>query len=170
MDNTPSGALQETWDSVYDMSVRLADLIRRHCQASGERFDALVVVPRGSYYPVNIVARELGFSAVDLLHACLSSYESDATERNVRFKLGQMPTDEEIAGKNLLIIEEVCDTGHTLVFLSERFERQGAGLIRSGVLHYKPGHSQTGFVPDWFVAKTDRWITYPWELHETSGR
>jgi hypoxanthine phosphoribosyltransferase len=168
MTDIPADALRETWDSVYKMSVELARLIEEHCRNTGERFDAVVVVPRGSYYPANIVARELGFEATDLLSAAVKSYRPNSTER-LEFKLGQMPLDDEIRGKNLLIIEEVCDRGHTLQFLDDRFKKQGAALVRTGVLHYKPGQSETGFKPDWAVKETDKWIVYPWEIHDKTG-
>ena len=164
MTDIPADALVETWESIHKMSLDLAAKIEKHIHSTGEKFDAMIVVPRGSYYPANIVSRRLGFSANGLLHACLESYEQQGTKRLTDFKLGQMPTKAELAGKKLLIIEEVCDTGRTLSFLVKRFKSQGAVLIRSGALHYKPGLSQTGFVPDWFVIETDKWIVYPWEL------
>ena len=169
MTDIPADALRETWDSVYNKTLQLAAMIETDCRQRGEQFDAIVVVPRGSYYPVNILARELGFGAVDLLHASIGSYADATTDRRSEFQLGQMPSDKQIAGKNLLIIEEICDSGRTLKFLTDRLREQGAGLIRTGVLHYKPAQSQTSFVPDWFVAKTDKWIVYPWELHEAKG-
>ncbi len=170
MTNIPDDALIETWDSVYKQSVKLAAQIEAHCRETGEKFDAIIVIPRGSYYPVNIVARELGFEAVDLIHASIGSYVSTTTTRNDKFELGQMPTDAEVAGKNLLIIDEVCETGNTLVFLTDRLKQQGAALLRTGALHYKPSRSQTEFVPDWYVVKTDKWIHYPWESHDTKGK
>ena len=48
MAQIPDDALHETWDSVYEKSLQLARLIEAHCQESGERFDAIVVIPRGS--------------------------------------------------------------------------------------------------------------------------
>jgi hypoxanthine phosphoribosyltransferase len=170
MSGIPEDALRETWESVYEKSLELAARIEKHCRETGEQFDAIVVVPRGSYYPVNIVARELGFESVDLLHACVSSYVPVSTERKVDFTLGQMPTDDEVKGKNLLIIEEVCDTGHTMKFLNDRFMNQGATLVRTGALHYKPGKSETGFKPDWYGTETDKWIVYPWEIHDSNGK
>jgi uncharacterized protein len=162
----PDDALRETWESVYDKSVKLAALIEAHCAKTGERFDAMVVVPRGAYYPSNIISRELGFSATDLLHASIGSYEIKSTTRKAEFAVGQMPTAGQVKGKHLLIIEEVCDSGQTLKFLVDYLEQHGAELVRTGVLHYKPGQSQTGFKPDWAVAMTDKWIVYPWEMHE----
>jgi hypoxanthine phosphoribosyltransferase len=165
----PEDALRETWDSVYDKSVALAQTIEKHCRGTGEAFDALVVVPRGSYYPANIVSRELGFGAPDLLHACIGTYAKGTTRRTGEFELGQMPSDDQVRGKNLLIIEEVCDKGHTLQFLTDRLKGQGANLIRTGVLHYKPGQSETGFKPDWYMGETNEWIVYPWEPNEQAG-
>lgn len=162
MSDIPADAVRETWENMHDESVRLAEMIRD----SGEGFDAIVVVPRGSYYPANIIARELGFEAVDLLHAAVSSYEIAGTGRG-ELKLGQMPSDAEVAGKNLLIIDDICDSGQMLGFLTERFKQQGAKQVRSGVLHYKPSADRDAFKPDWFVAEANKWIVYPWELHDT---
>jgi len=170
MSKIPKSALRESWESVYDKSLALAFLIEEHCRKTGEQFDAMVIVPRGSYYPANIVSRELGFDSVDMLHASIGSYFDGTTKRKASFELGQMPTDEEINGKNLIVLEEVCDTGRTLEFLTKRLKEQGAKLVRSGCLHYKPGGSQTGYKPDWSVAETDNWIVYPWEKHELQGK
>jgi hypoxanthine phosphoribosyltransferase len=168
MTQIPDDAIQESWDDIYKKSVELAELIKNHCEETGERFDAMVVVPRGGYYPANIVSRRLGFEADDMLHASIGSYKQGSTGRLPDFQLGQMPTDKEVKGKNLLIIDEVCDTGYTLEFLMKHLKKQGAALVRSGVLHYKPSLSRTGFKPDWSVATTDKWVVYPWEADETT--
>jgi hypothetical protein len=165
----PEDALRESWDSVYEKSVALAQTIEKHCRETGEAFDAMIVVPRGSYYPANIISRELGFGAPQLLHACIGTYAKGSTQRTGVFELGQMPTDDQVRGKDLLIIEEVCDKGHTLKFLCERLKEQGAKSVRTGVLHYKPGQSETGFKPDWYMGETDEWIVYPWEPNEEHG-
>lgn len=169
MTKIPDDARRETWDSVCDASLQLAAMIEAACVKSGERFDAMIVIARGSYYPVNIVSRELDFQATDMLHVSMRSYVVGSKQRE-EFKLGQMPARSQLDGKNLLIIDEVCDTGRTFEFLTGWLKQQGAALVRTGVLHYKPGQSQTGFVPDWFVVQTDDWIVYPWEVVEYEGR
>ncbi len=168
MVNIPEDALVESWESVHTHSVKLAKLIREHCQETGEKFDGIIVIPRGGYYPANIVARELGFEAVRLLNASIGSYKAGETNRQAEFELGQMPSKADVESKNLLIIDEVCDTGNTLDFLTKWLKDQGAGQVRSGVLHYKSQQSQTDYKPDWFVKETDKWIVYPWESHESS--
>lgn len=166
----PPDALRETWESVLKLSLELAARIEADSRERNEQFDVMLVVPRGSYYPANIVSRELGFGATDILHACVSSYETDSSVRQPSFKLGQMPAAETLRGKDILIVEEVCDTGYTLSFLVDYLKKAGAGLVRTGVMHYKPARNQTGFQPDWFIIETDQWIVYPWEISEAHGR
>jgi len=169
MSKIPDDARRETWDSVCEDSKKLASMIEESCAKNGERFDAILVIARGSYYPVNIVSRELDFQATDMLHVSMRSYVV-GSKKQEEFKLGQMPDKSQIDGKNLLIIDEVCDTGRTFEYLTKWLKDQGAALVRTGVLHYKEGMSATGFVPDWFVVKTDEWIVYPWEVVEYEGK
>jgi uncharacterized protein len=169
MTDIPDDAVRESWDSVYKKSVALAQQIETHCRQTGEQFDAMIVVPRGGYYPANIVARELGFSSVNLLHASIGSYVQAGAGKQAEFKVGQLPTADEVRDRNLLVIDEVCDTGQTLAYLKDYLAKSGAGLVRFGVLHYKPERSETGFKPDWVVETTDAWIVYPWEPHEAAG-
>lgn len=166
----PDDALIESWDSVYQMSLDLAAMIDTDCEANGNRFDAILAFPRGSYYPVNIISREFGFAAPEILHACVTSYDAGTTSQNQEFRMGQMPTKEQVEGKNLLIIEEVCDTGNTLAHVTSLLQLMGVGLIKTGVLHYKPTNSKSGFKPDYFVQETDKWIVYPWEIHEQNKK
>lgn len=169
MPDVPDDALRETWQSVYAKTLKLAEMIEAHCRETGERFDAIVVIPRGSYYLANVLARRFGFDATELLQLALTSYKQGKAERVDDFMLGQTPTDNEVRGKKLLIVDEVCDTGETLRFVADRLKGQGADLVRAGVLHYKPAQSTTGFKPDWAALTTDRWVVYPWEEQELTG-
>jgi hypoxanthine phosphoribosyltransferase len=167
--NIPADAVIETWESVLDKSLELARLIEAHCRKTGEQFDRLLIVPRGGLHPGNILSRELNFSGNDTIYACLGSYKGTERKRQDSFEYGQMPTDEEVRGKDLLIIDEVCESGNTLAKLSEILESQDAGLVRTAVLHYKPERSETGFKPDFFVSLTNKWVVYPWEELEARG-
>lgn len=160
--NIPSDAIKLSWQEAYDLTRQLSQKI----QDSGQTFDAILVIPRGSYYPVNIIARDLDFTAERLIHACVTSYVSGSSERKTKFQTGQMPSQKDVEDKRILIIDEMCDTGETLKFISEWLKKTGVKSIKTGVLHLKPAANTTGFKPDWYVAETDKWIIYPWEIHE----
>jgi hypoxanthine phosphoribosyltransferase len=165
----PDDALRLSWDDVYKQSVELAEKIEAYCKETGDQFDTMLVLPRGGYYPGNIVSRELGFPSVNLVHASIGSYDDASTRQRDEFQLGQMPPSEQIKNKHVLIIDEVCDTGKTLKFLQDYLVKQGAAEVKTGVLHYKPSMSKTDFKPDWYIGETDKWIVYPWEPHEEHG-
>jgi uncharacterized protein len=166
----PADALRLTWEDVLKRSIQLAEMIEGDCQKSGQQYDLMLIVPRGSYYPANIISRKLGFASTDMLHACIGSYESGKSERSGEFTLGQMPAPEQVKDRDILIIEEVCDTGHTLKFLVDWLKFTGAKKIKTAALHYKPARSETGFKPDWYAEETDKWIVYPWETYEEQGK
>lgn len=158
----PAGALQLGWGDIETLSVKLADAVA----ASGRTFGRLVVLPRGGLAPGNILARRLNMSADQVLSAVITSYETGAFESSGEFRVGQFPGIEEVKGLRLLVVDEVCDTGRTLAEAVRRLQELGAAEVVSAVLHYKPGRSTTGYVPDFYVDKTDEWIVYPWEWHE----
>ena len=166
----PDDAVRETWESVYEQSLKLAQKIENHCRNTGEQFDKMLVVPRGGYYPANIISRELNFGATDILHASLSSYALAGASKRQQFQYGQMPSVAQVHGHNILIIEEVCDTGHTLNELVKFLRKSGAGIVRTGALCYKPSRSETGYEPDWYIFETDKWVVYPWEVNEANGK
>lgn len=162
----------ETWESINQKSVKLAQMIIDSLKdaAPSELFDKVVTIPKGGLYPANIVTREIGCKGTDILSAAMGSYASGVDKRKNEISYGQMPTAEEVRGKNLLIIDEVCDSGKTLLDLVNKLKQMGATKVMTAVIHYKPGKSETGFVPDWFVKKTDSWVVYPWEISEYNGK
>jgi hypoxanthine phosphoribosyltransferase len=165
-----TGKLHLSWEDAYGISYELGHKVIAHCLKTDEAFDKLLTIPRGGLYPTNVVSREIDCSGVDILQASIGSYENGATKRSNGFKFGQMPSEEDVAGKDILIMEEVCDTGHTLTELYKILGDMGVGSLRTGVLHYKPGQTETGFTPDLYVDRTDRWIVYPWEENEQNGK
>lgn len=163
-------AVVESWESIHEKSVKLADMIvdSYKNETKANLFDKVVTIPKGGLYPANIVTREIACRSVDILAAAMGSYKPGTTTRG-KIIYGQLPTREEVAGKNLLIIDEVCDSGRTLLDLVTRLKDLGAQQIKTAVLHYKPGKNETGFMPDWYVQATDEWIVYPWEINEFKG-
>lgn len=156
-----------TWEQVENDLITLADQIEAECAETGLRFDKIVMIPRGSLAPVNILSRRLGASAEDMLTVAITSY-GDGEEEAGAFKYGQMPDD--VTGLKLLIIDEVCDTGATLQHAKDLLESAGAAYVASAVIDFKPKKSVNGYIPDWYVNTTEKWIVYPWEKHETVGK
>jgi len=72
---------------------------------------------------------------------------------------------EDITGTRVLVIDDVADTGTSLVFVKEHLERKKPASLKTATLHYKP---QSILKPDFFIAETTAWLVYPWEYFEFS--
>lgn len=60
-----------------------------------------------------------------------------------------MPLDKRIDGRTALLIDGVCDVGHTLVAAVSHLNEMGAGRIASAVLVDKPIRRGTAAKPDY---------------------
>ncbi|ABS02733.1 hypothetical protein FHR75_000865 [Kineococcus radiotolerans] len=64
----------------------------------------------------------------------------------------------ELAGRDVLVVDDVADTGRTLAVVL-RMCREVGVRARSVVVYRKPG---TRLAPDHAWRETDRWIEFPW--------
>lgn len=168
--------LEALWPSPEEIDQQtraLGRLLLEH--ANGRPLKELYPIPiissRGGLHTANLLIRPFGYTNQDIRFLGLSSYQDGGTQQSEGFLYGHMPLRVDIEGQNVLTIDEVCDTGRTQLE-NERIimEELGAASVTSAVLDYKPERSKkTGFVPDFYVATTERWIVYPWEPYEILG-
>lgn len=75
-----------------------------------------------------------------------SSYRGNSTERgNLLINADLMP---DIAGRDVLLVDDIFDTGHTLVEVISRLDELGPKSVRSLVLLRKEGRQQVNVDPD----------------------
>jgi hypoxanthine phosphoribosyltransferase len=72
-----------------------------------------------------------------------------------------------VKGVNVLVVDDVSDTGESLKVAVEHLDVCGAKAIRTATLYYKP---QSIFKPDFFIVQTEQWIIFPWERLESTKR
>jgi hypoxanthine phosphoribosyltransferase len=168
--DVPSDAIIETWDSITAKTVILGRQILDFCEpeAPQEVYDLMAAMPRGAYHPVNILSRAFGYGSTSIIHPSISSYRQGGSERT-GFRYGDLPAPEIVEGRRILVVDEVCDSGLTLEETEKVLIARGAKSVATAVLHYKPTKSENDFVPDFYVAETDKWVVYPWELYEHLG-
>ena len=114
------------------------------------------VLKGGAFFTCDLVKRLNMPVTMDFVS--VSSYGSGTTSSGVLdFK---KDTDEDVRGKNVLITEDIIDTGRTLSMLRKVFEDRGAKSVRIAALLDKPSRrvvedvkvEYTGFtIPDMFV-------------------
>ena len=63
-------------------------------------------------------------------------------------------------GRQILLVDDVADTGGTLVTVKEHIEGLSPKELRVAVVVSKPISTVK---PDYAVFNTDKWIIFPWE-------
>jgi len=77
----------------------------------------------------------------------VSSY-GDKTETSGTISLDCHPK-LDIKGKEVLIIEDIIDTGHTLFFLKKYLQEKGAAVVRTCALLDKPSRREVDIAADY---------------------
>jgi len=145
--------------------VAASDRLARRIRESGFEPDTVIAVARGGFMPARFVCDFLGISR--LLSLKVQHYGAGAQAR--RHAEVTEPLGSAIRGAQVLLVDDVNDSGETLEAARPYLEGLAPAAIRTAVLHEK---SNTAFRAD-FVAETIeewRWILYPWAVVEDVGQ
>jgi hypoxanthine phosphoribosyltransferase len=76
----------------------------------------------------------------------------------------QFPDDSLVAGKRILIVDDVWGSGRTSTAVKSRCQSAGGNGFTC-VFHFNPYRSLFSRAePDFYAAVTDAYIVYPWEV------
>jgi len=146
--------LHLTWNDIQ----RLTEIVAKKIDASGFKPDIVVAVSRGGFDPARIICDQLGIRRLTSIQ--LESYEGMSRSREPAVVL---PVNADLHGKRALLVDDVSDSGASLVRARDHLLENGAGEVRVLTLHIKPW---TKFKPDYYADETDEWVVYPWEIKE----
>lgn len=144
-------------EEAYELSYQLAQQILK----TGYRPDVVVAIARGGFPPARYICDFLDLTelaGIRIKHYAAGGLEQENTDL-------KYPLNAPVRNRNILIIDDVNDTGKTLQVAVKHLADLKPKNIKVGVLHEK---SESSFVAD-FVAlyvKEWRWITYPWAMVE----
>jgi len=145
-----------SWNDVMRMSLDLATRI-----ASDNWFpDAIVAILRGGYAIAKIVEDALGSPLLGTIEV---KFYRGLGERSERPVITQ-PLQIDVRDKRVLVVDDVADSGRTLQLVSEIVGLYGAREVKTATLFFK---RRSIVMPDYYVAETDAWVVFPWEICET---
>jgi hypoxanthine phosphoribosyltransferase len=122
----PMISLDEIRDAVSQIASRIS------ADYSGKT-PICVVVLNGAFIFAADLMRAMQVSP-EIAFIRVSSYVDTASTGTVREVLGMT---EEIAGRDVIVIEDIVDTGHTIAYLENYFRSQGAAGIAFATLLFK---------------------------------
>jgi hypoxanthine phosphoribosyltransferase len=142
-----------TAQEVQDALSRMAAAINAHY---GGRPIVLLVVMTGAMMPAAWLATRLKMPLVlDFVHA--TRYDGATEGGEIRFRVAPR---FDLAGEDVLVVEDIFDVGLTLQAITRYCREQGARSVRSAVLVRKiHERATTGDVPDFIgLDVEDRYI------------
>ncbi len=148
--------LHTSWEDVERLSEELAQKIME----SGYEPDIIVAVSRGGFDPARILCDQLGIRRLASLQVEFYLGVKDTAEKpRIVY-----PLNADIVGQKVLVVDDVSDTGDSLMLAKEHVLAGSPGDLKVATLHIKPW---TSFRPDYHASETEAWIVYPWEPIES---
>jgi len=155
----PVSYVAPSWDRIYEMLIELAKRVRD----SGFKPDLIVGVCRGGWAPARVMSDLLENANTASIRIEFYLAPGITARKPVISQAIMVP----VRGMNVLVVDDVADTGESLKVAVEHLDVCGAKAIRTATLYYKP---QSIFKPDFFIIQTDQWIIFPWERLESTRR
>jgi hypothetical protein len=146
-----------TWEDVYSLCRQLAQQLRK----ANFRIDVIVAIARGGYIPGRLLSDMLGIH--DLTGFKIEHYQGAYKQHQAYVKY---PLNADINGRNVLLLDDVCDSGDTFTVGVEHIRRCGkANELRTAAMHLK---TVSSYIPDFYVETVSewRWLIYPWAVNE----
>lgn len=149
---------QISWTRYFELCDQLVK------QMKESQITDIIGISRGGLLPAQYLAYQLGVRRIH--NYGVSSY-SDNNERlsDSDINIYQNVTTPFYKEHNVLIVDDIADTGKTITQLLKRHNYfANAGKILVATLHYKPKKSI--ICPDFFgeAVGNDIWIQYPYEI------
>lgn len=138
-----------TQDKIQEQVRRVAGEIRADLQGRAPLF---ICVLNGAFIFAADLIRECGINDAHITFVRYKSYEGTDSTGKVKEVMG---LTEDIAGRDVVIIEDIVDTGLTASMMVNDLRKRNPRSIRFATLLHKPVSSKTGFKPDYVAFEID---------------
>ena len=130
-------------DEIMKQVRRVATELRRDLEGKQPLF---LCVLNGAFIFAADLFREIGINDAQIAFVRYASYEGTSSTGKVRQMMG-LP--ENIEGRDIVIIEDIVDTGLTADRMIADLKAKNPASVRFATLLHKPASTKTGFVPDY---------------------
>ncbi len=152
-----------TYDDIHKTVKHIASQI----QQTNIHYDAMIAIGGGGFIPARMLRTFLEIP----IYAVTTAYylnETDGKTADAVQKIQWLdPIPPELAGKNVLVVDEVDDSRVTMEFVLNELIEDGFAHIGVAVLHNKLKEKAGKLPPNitYFcgIEVEDWWINYPWD-------
>ncbi|MFA7277134.1 MAG: xanthine phosphoribosyltransferase [Pseudobdellovibrionaceae bacterium] len=145
--------LPVSWQEVHIQAKKLAERLRQ----TGKSWEKIVAVTRGGLVPACLIARDLDIRLIDTISIASYAHQDQSAAKILKFP------DNCGTGKNILVIDDLSDTGNTFRAIREKLPEATYACI-----YVKPAGKP---LADAYASevKQDCWIYFPWEDQDFSS-
>jgi hypoxanthine phosphoribosyltransferase len=148
--------LHNSWDDVVSLVTRITGQIKE-CNFDPE---IIIAMSRGGFTPARILCDNLNIKRLASIQ--IEYYTGIGTTTKTPHVV--FPLNANVEGLNVLIVDDVADTGHSLRLAKEQIWKNRPKRIKTATIHTKPWSS---LKPDFYALEVIEWIVYPWEVVES---
>lgn len=143
-----------SWNQMGEFTFHLSqDIIE-----SGEKFDRVVALAKGGWTWARTLVDYIGVDEVSSLRIKSYTGVKESTEPQIT-----QPLADPVLGQNVLLFDEVIDSGKTVRKACEYLKMMGVKKLTTACLCYKP---RSIIKPDFYAFKTSAWVVFPHEIRE----
>lgn len=124
---------------------RIASELRNDLEGKSVVF---ICVLNGAFVFAADLIRESGLNDALISFVRYKSYDGMSTTGSAKQLMG---LQENIEGKDVVIIEDIVDTGITASLMVSDIKKRNPNSVRFVTLLHKPESSKTGFIPDYIA-------------------
>ncbi|WP_435128269.1 phosphoribosyltransferase [Halobaculum sp. D14] len=146
------------WEYIYDLCRQVSNDVK----AAEFEPDVVVALARGGWFAGRCICDFLGLN--DLTSLKMEHYVGAAQQSGEPTVRYPMP-EGSVQDKDVLIIDDIADTGGSIKRAQEYVEERGAGDIRTATLQLL---QTSEFDPDYVGEQLEEWtwVVYPWNFIE----
>lgn len=145
--------LYPNWTEYQDLTQKLAATLL----SKEKPFDRVIGIARGGLTLGHLFS---DFMRIPISTIAIQSY-TDIKQQGQVTITGILHTS--IKGQRVLLVDDVADTGKTLVRAEAYLRSYQPESIITATLYYKP---RSIFKPNYFLVTTSKWILFPYEVTE----
>jgi len=144
-----------TWEDIENLSLKLFSLLKQSFLP-----DIIVGVARGGW----IIARLLSdYLEIPNITSIKVEFYKGIREHSSEPLITQ-PLTVQVKDLKVLIVDDVADSGSSLLKAKQHVQHKGAKVVKTATLHLKPWSK---IKPDYYAEVVSGWVIYPWEVKET---
>lgn len=147
--STRKGIRPISWEDFYGICKALAQTVSQF------QPEIILAIGRGGFYPGTLIAHML---QIELYPVRVSRRVNDI----VKYKTPQWLVEPPavVKGQRVLIVDEICSEGETILMVKEKVIKLGAKEVKSAVLY---AHTKGAAIPDYIGLITDELLLNPWD-------